>query len=246
MASLDGGRRKETPVTSSAPIRARCRAARPRALRGLWGIPSPLTAPMASCKSPTHPRLIPRTLTIEAWVRFDSLDSAGSGGSPVGEQYIVFKQNTRTSSFEGYCLGKIRLVGGDVFTFGVVSAAGQDSQLNSTVTVATNQWYHIAGVRGPDFLQLYINGQLNGQTNANFPQDDGTNPPLLPGQRANPIGITSLKVRWMKCRCIVAHWAPTKSAVSTPRDTRESARRRPLSQLSFRREPCNLCKSFPS
>ena len=125
---------------------------------------------------PDSPAVDPTNLTIEAWVRFDSLDSAGSGGSPVGEQYIVFKQNTRTSDFEGYCLGKIRLAGGDVFTFGVVSTAGQDAQLNSTVTIATNQWYHIAGVRGLDFIQLYINGQLNGQTNANFPQDDGTNP----------------------------------------------------------------------
>jgi hypothetical protein len=124
---------------------------------------------------PDSPSLKPTNLTIEAWVRFDSLDSAGAGGSPPGEQYIVFKQNTRTAFFEGYCLGKIRLASGDVLTFGVVSATGQVAQVNSTGTVTTNQWYHIAGVRGADFIQLYINGQLNGQTNAAFPPDYGTN-----------------------------------------------------------------------
>src|SRR5439155_11484511 len=45
---------------------------------------------------PDSPQLRPGNLTIEAWVRFNSLDSAGSGGSPAGEQYIVFKQNTRS------------------------------------------------------------------------------------------------------------------------------------------------------
>src|SRR5207244_6413313 len=51
---------------------------------------------------PDAPELKPANLTIEAWVRFSSLDSLGSGGSPVGDQYIVFKQNTRNTSFEGF------------------------------------------------------------------------------------------------------------------------------------------------
>src|SRR5436305_9241775 len=55
------------------------------------------------------PALRPTNLTIEAWVRFSSLDSAGAGGSPAGDQYIVFKQNTRSSDFEGIDLGKTRI-----------------------------------------------------------------------------------------------------------------------------------------
>src|SRR5205823_2301157 len=51
---------------------------------------------------PDSPVLRPTNLTIEAWVRFTSLDSLGSGSSPAGEQYIVFKQNTRSSDFEGF------------------------------------------------------------------------------------------------------------------------------------------------
>src|SRR5215470_16337805 len=35
---------------------------------------------------PDAPALRPTNLTIEAWVRLSSLDSAGSGGSPVGDQ----------------------------------------------------------------------------------------------------------------------------------------------------------------
>ncbi len=124
---------------------------------------------------PDSPSLRPTNLTIEAWVRFDGLDSAGSGGSPVGEQYIVFKQNSRTNFFEGYFLGKVRISGRDAIGFGVSSSLGAAPEVDSTVTVTTNQWYHVAGVRGSNFIQVYVNGQLNGQTNVNFPQDYGTN-----------------------------------------------------------------------
>ena len=57
---------------------------------------------------PDSPQLDPTNLTIETWVLFSSLDSAGAGASPPGQQYIVFKQNSRTTSFEGYHLGKAR------------------------------------------------------------------------------------------------------------------------------------------
>ena len=67
--------------------------------------------------------LRPTNLTIDAWVRFDALDSAGSA-SP-GQQYIVFKQNSRSEGFEGYNLGKTRLGGSDVLSFIVSSAGGQ-------------------------------------------------------------------------------------------------------------------------
>ncbi len=61
---------------------------------------------------PDSPALRPANLTIEAWVRFDSLDSPGSGGSYPGEQYIVFKQNSRSNYFEGFFLGKGRVAAG--------------------------------------------------------------------------------------------------------------------------------------
>src|SRR6266850_1748138 len=55
---------------------------------------------------PDSPLLRPANLTIEGWVRFTSLDSPGS--SPAGEQYLVFKQNTRASEFAGFALLKSR------------------------------------------------------------------------------------------------------------------------------------------
>ena len=124
---------------------------------------------------PDAPQLRPTNLTIEAWVRFDSLDSPGLGGAFPGEQYIVFKQNSRSNTFEGFFLGKGRAGGRDLFIFGVSSASGQSAELDSAASVATNVWYHLAGARGSNYLQLYVNGQLDSQTNVSFPQDYGTN-----------------------------------------------------------------------
>jgi hypothetical protein len=124
---------------------------------------------------PDSPELRPTNLTIEAWVLFTSLDSAGNG-APAGRQYIVFKQNSRASPFEGYTLFKTRITGGDVLAFTVSSALGQIIELQSTTLVATGVWYHVAGVRGSNYLQLYVNGQLANQTNLSFAQDYGDFP----------------------------------------------------------------------
>jgi DNA-binding NarL/FixJ family response regulator len=128
---------------------------------------------------PNAPELNPPTLTIEAWVLFTALDSAGSGGSPAGQQYIVFKQNSRSSSFEGFYLGKTRSATGDVFSFVVASAGGQETALQSATLIATSTWYHVAGVRGSDYVQLYVNGQLESQASVSFPQDYGETPLFL-------------------------------------------------------------------
>jgi hypothetical protein len=107
-------------------------------------------------------------------VNFSSLN--GSGNAPAGEQYIVFKQNTRSGNFEGFFLGKARNASGDFFVFNVSSAAGVSVEVDSTPTIQTGVWYHVAGVRGTNFLQLYVNGQLVGQASVTFPQDYGNFP----------------------------------------------------------------------
>jgi hypothetical protein len=128
---------------------------------------------------PNSPALNLSNLTVECWVRFDSLDSTGSGGSPPGQQYLVFKKNTRVSNHEGYALTKTRLADGDHLQFGVSSAAGVVAEATSTTLVATGVWYHVAGVRGPNFIQVYVNGVLEAQTTVNFPQDYGSRPLFL-------------------------------------------------------------------
>jgi hypothetical protein len=123
---------------------------------------------------PDSAGLKPTNLTIEAWVRFTGLDSSGNAGP--GQQYIVFKQNTRNGNFEGFALSKSRLTGGDAFNFAVTSASGQAVDVSSTSLVTTGVWYHVAGVRGSNFLQIYVNGQLQRQTNVGFAQDYGILP----------------------------------------------------------------------
>jgi lysophospholipase L1-like esterase len=125
---------------------------------------------------PDSPSLRPTNLTVEAWVRFSSLDSVGSGGSPPGDQYIIFKQNTKSSDFEGFDLGKTRIAGNDYFQFIVSSPLGQVAHLESATIVSAGVWYHVAAVRDPNFIRLFINGQLEGEANVTFPQDYGTFP----------------------------------------------------------------------
>ncbi|MEK7782159.1 MAG: immunoglobulin domain-containing protein, partial [Verrucomicrobiota bacterium] len=124
---------------------------------------------------PNSPILQPTNLTIEAWIKFSGLDSAGTGPA-AGVQNIIFKQNTQSSSFEGFDLGKTRVSGSDYFRFIVSSGSGQSATIRSSTTISTGVWYHVAAVRGPNFTQLYINGILERQTNVAFAQNYGTQP----------------------------------------------------------------------
>jgi len=126
---------------------------------------------------PNSPILQPANLTIEAWVKFSSLDSsAGTSASPAGDQYIVFKQNTSSTDFEGFDLSKTRVAGSDYFRFLVASPSGQTALIRSTSTISTGVWYHVAAVRGSNYLQLFVNGNLQRQTNVTFAQSYGTQP----------------------------------------------------------------------
>lgn len=124
---------------------------------------------------PNAPILQPTNLTIEAWIQFTGLDSAGTGPA-AGVQNIIFKQNTQSSSFEGYDLGKTRVSGSDYFRFIVSSGSGQTATIRSSTIISTGIWYHVAAVRGPNFTQLYVNGALERQTNVAFAQSYGTQP----------------------------------------------------------------------
>src|SRR5204862_4362621 len=78
--------------------------------------------------------------------------------------------------FEGIDFSKTRVGASDVFRFLVTSATGQEVELHSASVLSTGVWYHVAAVRGSNFLQLYVNGQLERQTNVSFPQDYGSLP----------------------------------------------------------------------
>jgi Leucine-rich repeat (LRR) protein len=126
---------------------------------------------------PDSASLKPTNLTVEAWVLFASLNSGPSNATaPQGTQYIVFKQNSQSENFEGFSLGKTRLSSRDAINFEVTSVTGTNLELDSVTSIASNVWYHVAGVRGSNFLQLYINGVLESQTNVTFAQNYGTLP----------------------------------------------------------------------
>jgi len=125
---------------------------------------------------PDSPSLRPTNLTIETWVLFTGLDSQGSGGSTAGSQYIIFKQNSQMYSFSAFEVAKIRGNGADYFAFFIDSSAGQGVLLQSTSAISTNVWYHLAAVRGSNFMQLYVNGVLQAQASISFPQDYGNYP----------------------------------------------------------------------
>ncbi len=143
---------------------------------GLVGTAFGFNGTTAYVQIPNAVALNPTNLTIEAWVQFSSLNSTGSGGSPAGDQYLVFKQNSQTYNFEGFDLSKTRVTGGDVFRFLITSATAQSVQINSTTFLTTNVWYHVAAVRGSNFTQIYVNGQLQAQTNITFAQNYGSLP----------------------------------------------------------------------
>ena len=61
----------------------------------------------------------------------------------------------------------------DIILWEVTSASGQLVRIDTTSPVTTNVWYHLAGVRGSNYIQIYFNGRLEAQTNVNFPQSYG-------------------------------------------------------------------------
>ncbi len=128
---------------------------------------------------PDAPALHPTNLTIEAWVRCDLLDTPSDNSYP-GQQYVIFHQNAQTVNFEGFDLAKDRrpqYVGtNDTWSFEMTSVSGENVYLESTTFVQTNVWYHIAGVRGSNYIQLYVNGKLEAQTSVDFPVGYGNYP----------------------------------------------------------------------
>ena len=132
---------------------------------------------------PDSPALHPTNLTIEAWVRCDLLDTPSDNSYP-GQQYIIFHQNAEFENFEGFDLAKDRrpvyIATNDTWCFEVTSTTGDNVFLESTTIVQTNVWYHLAGVygsmNGSNYIQLYVNGVLEGQTNVDFPVGYGNFP----------------------------------------------------------------------
>ena len=59
---------------------------------------------------------------------------------------------------------------------GPVAGLGGTLFMLSDTLIATGVWYHLAAVRGSNFTQIYVNGQLERQTNVSFALDYGNQP----------------------------------------------------------------------
>ncbi len=124
---------------------------------------------------PDSAALKPANVTVDAWVEFNSLDSTDA--VKPGLQYIVFKQNSRSSEFEGYSLFKFRDNNGlDRFRFAISAADGTQTSADSTTTITVGQFYHVAGTYDGTTLSIYVNGVLEASTVPGFSLDYGTEP----------------------------------------------------------------------
>jgi Concanavalin A-like lectin/glucanases superfamily len=114
---------------------------------------------------PDTPAIKPASISLEAWVKFDSLDSVTADA---GLQYLVFKRGS--GPFDAYSLFKLRRDGADRFHFLI----GSDPTLNqrlaaiSTTVITAGQYYHVVGTYDGINASIYINGVLETTQPVNY------------------------------------------------------------------------------
>ena len=124
-------------------------------------------------------------LSVETWVRFDSLDSAST--SWPGMQYLVFRQNSREYQFEAFTLSKVRYSGGDRLCFVMTSVQPSVvvDTLSSTNFVTTGVFYHVVGTFDGSRMNLYVNGVLHASASHPYLVDYGHLPMFLGNSGTN-------------------------------------------------------------
>lgn len=128
------------------------------------------------------PALKPAHMSVEAWVRFDSLDTPiVSQFGAVGLQYILFKKNSRIFNFEAYALRKERVGAVDRLVFSVadINGTGGTALAVSTTAVVVGQFYHVVGTYDGSQVRLYVNGTLEGQSAVSVTVDYGIRPVFI-------------------------------------------------------------------
>ena len=98
----------------------------PTAAAGVVGLAFAFDGTNNYVQIPDAPTQRSTNFTIEAWVRFRSLESAVLS-APVGDQFLVFKQNSRSSgNVEGFDLSKTRIGNDHVFRFLISDTSPQN------------------------------------------------------------------------------------------------------------------------
>jgi hypothetical protein len=131
---------------------------------------------------PDGAALKPAHMSVEAWVRFDSLTTPiVSQFGALGLEYVVFKKNTRIFNFEAYALRKQRDAGVErlAFSIGDVNGGGTTSVAYSTTPIVVGQFYHVIGTYDGAAVRLYVNGSLEGQATVAVTVDYDTRPVFI-------------------------------------------------------------------
>ena len=71
--------------------------------------------------------------------------------------------------------GATTTANGDIFLLEVTYKTNV-VEVTGVTTIQTGVWYHVAAMRGTNFLRLYVNGKLDAQMPVNQPQDYGNLP----------------------------------------------------------------------
>jgi Tol biopolymer transport system component len=100
-------------------------------------------------------------ITVEAWIKIPST---------AGEQSIVERYGPGPGANGGYAL---RLVNGKVRFFTLKSDSVGD-WIDSTTTVSTGVWHHVAGVFDGSQLRVYLDGRLDGSKASTVSPGTGT------------------------------------------------------------------------
>jgi hypothetical protein len=100
------------------------------------------------------------SITVEAWIKTNSTAQQG-----IVERY-------GGSNNGGYAL---RLSGGYLQFFTLHDGISQYDYVQSTVTVSTGSWHHVAGVFDGSHLSVYIDGTQRGSKSSTFAPGTGTN-----------------------------------------------------------------------
>ena len=101
---------------------------------------------------PSSASLMPADVTIATWVRCDSL--------PAEVAALAFKRNPNNSNNEAYAL-QINSAGGVRFVLG----NGYQTRLDSSATMATGTWHHVAATFSQPVMCVYVDGRLAGTAN---------------------------------------------------------------------------------
>lgn len=124
----------------------------------------------------------PTNLTVSVWVKFSSLTSAVSGNCPSGQQFILYKENSRTEAQGGWTVdyALVKTTDGH-FAFGANFGIGVENQkaVASTTTVVTGRWYHVVCTYDHTSFKLYVNGELEGTTAVTRDLDHAAKPLCL-------------------------------------------------------------------